>query len=545
LGDISLSSSPAKSPLEESGVEPEVQNEGGQAPNISASASGPEPEAPTTSPSLTPPENVQVAPAVSNEPLPQSLEPVESADQTISETPIQSPVSTPGVQNDSPIPAGAADPMNMPSATPSMPDSISPSAATSDQSSSLSDASTPDSSTPEGQSSGEPSEAPDTDEFLQSILDGKSAPQAETSAQNAPVADAISPEPTDAESAAPEIQVSDTAPTLPETEIAPPAESAQAIDSAISSPFQEVSPAEATPALTELSSDPLENNSAPTEAPTAAVTPEAVAAPDLSQTMAPTPPSPLGDASSQMQAAGIDSLTSATSPLTDSPDQSAVADIFSKKPNQKKSLLRFAVLIVLVIAILGGIYYVAKTFFFSPSSTPAKSAQSGLGTATPASSTVALTGDTARKADLLAIQQALLNLYSANGKYPLASDYVKLNQSGNVVEKELVPNYLSKLPTDPDKTRTYQYKSDGTTFTLTAVLDNQSDPGVSVENGVALYKIDQSTDVASASAASNSSVVTSPVASGSSGVSAASLATGTPDPSLTSQTSTDTSSNLF
>ena len=101
-----------------------------------------------------------------------------------------------------------------------------------------------------------------------------------------------------------------------------------------------------------------------------------------------------------------------------------------------------------------------------------------------------LTGDTKRKADVVALLDALKKYKTDNKSYPISTDLMKLNTSDNALAKALVPRYLTALPEDP-KTADgwyYAYKSaDGTKCSISARLENASDPEGSLINSVLLY----------------------------------------------------------
>lgn len=97
--------------------------------------------------------------------------------------------------------------------------------------------------------------------------------------------------------------------------------------------------------------------------------------------------------------------------------------------------------------------------------------------------------DTQRKNDLGKIKAALIKYKQAKNAFPKADSVVFLSEPGNTLSSALVPSYLDLLPSDPDPSRKYGYKSDDNDFTLTAVLDNSNDSTVTIENGLSLYKI--------------------------------------------------------
>ncbi|MBI2589506.1 hypothetical protein HYW32_00520 [Candidatus Berkelbacteria bacterium] len=85
--------------------------------------------------------------------------------------------------------------------------------------------------------------------------------------------------------------------------------------------------------------------------------------------------------------------------------------------------------------------------------------------------------DTQRKADLQKIKEALQALAAATKPftYPSAQGVVRLDQNADLASR-LEP-YLGKMPSDPNApNRYYGYTSDGKSFILTAVLENNDDP---------------------------------------------------------------------
>jgi len=165
-----------------------------------------------------------------------------------------------------------------------------------------------------------------------------------------------------------------------------------------------------------------------------------------------------------------------------------------KPPAPAKSYRVLSVVAIVVIVALAG--YSIYSIFFAKPKTTVTPATEGTAVSSPTSfstqtATSQFAGDEQRKADLLQIQQALISYAAGNGnKYPIAVELVNLNSPGNLLEKELVPNYLSRLPADSDSSKFYAYKSpDGKSFTLTAVLDNISDPSASVQGEKAIYTV--------------------------------------------------------
>jgi len=109
--------------------------------------------------------------------------------------------------------------------------------------------------------------------------------------------------------------------------------------------------------------------------------------------------------------------------------------------------------------------------------------------------------DSTRKIDLSNIKTALKKYYQANQSYPVATTSQKTLDPSCVLTK-LVPNDLAKLPVDPlSPTYYYAYTSDGKTFELTAVLEDNTDPaGIKVNETLYIYKVtDSSTETTSSS----------------------------------------------
>lgn len=181
----------------------------------------------------------------------------------------------------------------------------------------------------------------------------------------------------------------------------------------------------------------------------------------------------------------VDSLqSSAPKPeIKDEKDENISSKIFSQASPKGKTSSKFIFLVIIIAVILGIGYLLLRDILFKPSE------ETATATATPAASAVVATEDDLRKADLLTIQDALINYYSASSKYPISAEFVNLTEPQNVLEKEIVPVYLVKLPQDPNQAKFYAYKSDGKTFTLTAVLDNPNDSMAVQEGSLTLLKV--------------------------------------------------------
>lgn len=166
-----------------------------------------------------------------------------------------------------------------------------------------------------------------------------------------------------------------------------------------------------------------------------------------------------------------------------------------RSPKTKSSRLLIIVLLVLAIVVAG---YLAYTSFFAAQDSYDSVSVDDSANTDEAEEYTTQTNDEVRKNDLADIYSALRSYYSATGKYPVAESRVSLNSSDNILEKELVSaGYINLIPADPDAEKYYAYKSDGITFSLTAVLDDPSDPEATVINSMAIYEITQETVTAS------------------------------------------------
>ncbi|MBI4101079.1 type II secretion system protein GspG [Candidatus Microgenomates bacterium] len=88
--------------------------------------------------------------------------------------------------------------------------------------------------------------------------------------------------------------------------------------------------------------------------------------------------------------------------------------------------------------------------------------------------------DDARKDDLKNIQQALESYFGDNVAYPTT-------QQGLAV---LEPDYMNDVPADP-LGALYDYESSGTTYTLTASLENPNDPSANQNGQYIILSINQ------------------------------------------------------
>ena len=98
--------------------------------------------------------------------------------------------------------------------------------------------------------------------------------------------------------------------------------------------------------------------------------------------------------------------------------------------------------------------------------------------------------DTKRKADLASIAKALESSRGATGKYPVSQASEKIAASAGTLYSSLVPTYLTILPIDPKSpTNYYGYKSDGSSYTLTCVLEDTTDTSGKMVGSVFLYSL--------------------------------------------------------
>lgn len=98
--------------------------------------------------------------------------------------------------------------------------------------------------------------------------------------------------------------------------------------------------------------------------------------------------------------------------------------------------------------------------------------------------------DAIRKADLERIKTALQSYAQAQSpfSYPKTSAVSRLDQAQEV-QAALKP-YLESIPVDPlGPERYYGYQSDGTTFTLTAVLEESNDPAGAKQGDLTLLRV--------------------------------------------------------
>lgn len=101
--------------------------------------------------------------------------------------------------------------------------------------------------------------------------------------------------------------------------------------------------------------------------------------------------------------------------------------------------------------------------------------------------TAVLSPDQMRKADVASLASALAKYLAEKGSYPVSSMVDRLDKADSVLAKALVPVYMNALPKDSNPKRYYGYVSDGTTYELSAALDDGNDPDVHSSGPVHLY----------------------------------------------------------
>jgi hypothetical protein len=92
------------------------------------------------------------------------------------------------------------------------------------------------------------------------------------------------------------------------------------------------------------------------------------------------------------------------------------------------------------------------------------------------SETTSKTRDIKRKSDLANIAKALESYQVNTGRYPVSPGSEKISTFAGTLYNSLIPSYINLLPLDPlDPTYYYGYESNGTSYALSAVLENATD----------------------------------------------------------------------
>ena len=157
--------------------------------------------------------------------------------------------------------------------------------------------------------------------------------------------------------------------------------------------------------------------------------------------------------------------------------------------------------------------YGTKNNFITPDQGEVKvaeGAQSPASTLDPViSSTATNSNDIRRKSDLSTIADTIAAYKAAKGSYPIAKSYTKLNET-NSLTRMLVPKYASAIASDPKFAEGwwYGYRSDdGSSYSISARLEDQSDLSGQFVDGIYLYIL---TDGLSATSAAISTSQTVP-----------------------------------
>lgn len=397
---------------------------------------------------------------------------VESAPASSVNAPQATPPTMNNLDNDSPAPAVLQEKPQTSGDTVLQPSMSSGSSAALDpleaepEGSSLSQTNTQDTQAPKTeapsvgqpkaeQDFGEPSKAPDTDEFLKSILDDKTGMPGGSTPQGEPV----------------------VVPTQPgQAPVSPPVEP-QPSSNDFSNELGAIN-----------SQDALNHNGTLEPNPLSEKSPIDGQSVEANQ----------GEKQS-VSGVGIDSISGKEPPTAEGDDM-----VNAKRPKPKTGSIKIVLAVVLAALVVAIGYYV-YTLLFPAQDDMYQSSVSEIPEEIDYSvgleDTAYVTDDEQRKADLAQIKSALLDYFAGQGSFPVAESLTLLS-AGNILETELVPTHLSILPADPSVSKSYGYKSNGSTFTLSAILDDSSDAEAVIEGGQAIYSLvyDPSEATVSASA---------------------------------------------
>lgn len=186
-----------------------------------------------------------------------------------------------------------------------------------------------------------------------------------------------------------------------------------------------------------------------------------------------------------------------TIPHPPSPTAPGSAD-YAKIFDQPKSgalglLIKGVLLLLLIVVIVGAVNRFVYDFGLgellpflakktsTTTSTPSTTSTSVTQTTTSDSAATiepeAKQRDLQRKADLALIQSALAVYKEKQGAYPGTAGRVKLSDPTNPASVALVPIFLASMPKDPqDPSYSYQYQSDGQTYSVTSIIEDTLDP---------------------------------------------------------------------
>lgn len=223
----------------------------------------------------------------------------------------------------------------------------------------------------------------------------------------------------------------------------------------------------------------------PAEAPQGDLAPPP--GPEASQEMPPGEP-PQGEAAPQSQ-------PDFTVPPQEVPGQA--------QPPQAGGSKVLPILLIIVLLLIAG---VALAYFMNWISLPFLDSLLGREQPTeevaPAEGTAEVTPypeDTQRKNDLQQIKAALEKYFEDSQKYPVAKVLENSSKTTSTIYQALAPNYLETMPTDPaSPSKYYGYQSaDGTSFELSAVLDNPDDTEGVKRGNLMLYILTNVSEVES------------------------------------------------
>jgi len=349
--------------------------------------------------------------------------------------------------------------------------------------------------------SNEPVKAPDTDEFLKRILE--ETPGDQTAQQ--PVGEAPVP--------APPVE------PVAEPQAVPVAESSDSavggeLNAALSPSAQQNTPQE-TPSILDQPEASVPNN--PVEpaqngqaSPTGADVPGAQTDKKIS------------DATANLDSIFSQPPSNAVPGQGEEVASDVVGAMQKSAPQSSSGAIKLVGLAVLAIILVGGGYFAYNSLFGTGKSSTETTAEV---TSTPVSAVVELTSDQIRKDDLTSLQNALTDYWTNEKKYPISSGLEFLTTSGNSLETALVPVYISVLPQDPDPSKKYAYKSDGSTYTLTAVPDDTADVDAVKDGDVTVIKVTPDIKLEDATGSATSTATS--LSSGSSSVQASANSAGT------------------
>src|SRR3972149_1972584 len=191
------------------------------------------------------------------------------------------------------------------------------------------------------------------------------------------------------------------------------------------------------------------------------------------------------------------------------PNLSPPKELPSDLAGPKKPIGPYILMLFLIfLLILGGVFFASFKGWISifgldklfrgstPAPLPTLVVESPLSpTASPTTSPIVTSNinDETRKKDLISLKNALKKYFSEKGEYPKSEAMLKTSDKTSVLYQALVPTYLESLADDPQAPQYYYgYKSDGTTFELTAVLEDKSDPAGNLQGSLNIYKVTNS-----------------------------------------------------